>query len=81
MAKVLVSIPDDLLREVDARTKVLGETRSGYLRRLAERDLQADEERRMVEFGRLMALIRADFREDEPQVDIVKLIREDRESH
>ena len=81
MAKVLVSIPDQLLKEIDARAKSLGESRSGYLRRLAERDLQDDEERRMAEFKRLMDLIRADFREDESPVDVVQLIRDDRRSH
>lgn len=36
MAKVMVSLPDDLLRAVDAEARRLRTTRSGVLRRLAE---------------------------------------------
>lgn len=39
MAKVMVSLPDDLLEALDAAAARDGNTRSGYLRRLAERDL------------------------------------------
>jgi len=81
MAKVLVSIPDELLREIDARAKAAGETRSGYLQRLAEEDLEQDEKRGREEAKRLMALIRADFGDDEPPANAAQLIREDRESH
>jgi metal-responsive CopG/Arc/MetJ family transcriptional regulator len=85
MAKVLISVPDKLLSEIDVQAKAAGETRSGYLRRLAEQDL-ADEEKRRAEVKRLMDLIRADFTEEElrgdaPHVDAAQLIREDRESH
>lgn len=44
MAKVLVSIDDELLRTIDARARKLGLTRSAYFARLA-RD-EADAERR-----------------------------------
>jgi len=40
MAKVMVSLPDDLLRAVDAEADRQGTTRSGYLRRLAEESLR-----------------------------------------
>lgn len=83
VAKVLVSLPDDLLRKIDARAKALGESRSGYLRRLAERDLPSDEQRRN-EVKRLMGLIRANAERKaraEPMPDAAQLIREDRESH
>ena len=81
MAKVLISIPDELLSEIDARAKAAGETRSGYVQRLAEEDLEQDEKRGREEAKRLMDLIRADFRPGEKPVDAAKLIREDRESH
>jgi metal-responsive CopG/Arc/MetJ family transcriptional regulator len=81
MAKVLVSMPDDLLRELDLRVKDMGESRSGYLRRLVEADIEEDERRGRKEAKRIMDEIRAEFRDDEPPVDVVKLIREDRESH
>lgn len=85
MAKVLVSLPDDLLMRIDARAKTLGESRSGYLRSLAERDLPSEEQRRN-EVKRLMGLIRSSFTEEELRGDVsrpsaAQLIREDRESH
>jgi metal-responsive CopG/Arc/MetJ family transcriptional regulator len=80
MAKVLVSLPDDLLSRIDARAKALGESRSGYLRRLAERDLPSDEQRR-AEVKRLLGLILADSENREPWADAAQMIREDRESH
>jgi hypothetical protein len=81
VAKVLVSIPDDLLGEIDLRAKDLGESRSGYLRKLAEADLEDVEARGREEAKRLMDLIRAEFHEGEPPIDAAKMIREDRESH
>ena len=36
MAKVMVSLPDEVLRAVDAEAKRRGTTRSGLLRELAE---------------------------------------------
>jgi metal-responsive CopG/Arc/MetJ family transcriptional regulator len=78
MAKVLLSLPDDLLGEIDARAKALSSTRSGYLRRLAEADLE-DQTRRRAEVKRLIGLILADSG-DEPWPDAAKMIREDRES-
>jgi metal-responsive CopG/Arc/MetJ family transcriptional regulator len=81
MAKVLVSIPDELLSEIDFRAKALGESRSGYLRRLAEADIEEGERGGREEAKRIFDKIRAEFRDDEPPVDAAKLIREDRESH
>lgn len=40
MAKVMVSLPDDLLRAVDIEANRRGTTRSGYLRELAEETLR-----------------------------------------
>jgi metal-responsive CopG/Arc/MetJ family transcriptional regulator len=42
VAKVMISIPDDLLARLDKHARRLGETRSGLLRRLVERELAAD---------------------------------------
>lgn len=85
MAKVLVSLPDDLLERIDARAKSRHESRSGYLRYLAERDLPSEEQAR-AEVKRLMGLIRASFTDEElrgesPWPDAAQMIREDRESH
>jgi metal-responsive CopG/Arc/MetJ family transcriptional regulator len=80
MAKVLLSIPDSLLEEIDAQAKVLGETRSGYLRQLAEEDLE-DLADRQAEVKRLMALIHEDAATyPEPMRDAAEMIREDRDS-
>lgn len=39
MAKILISLDERLLRRIDAAARRLGLSRSGYLARLAERDL------------------------------------------
>jgi hypothetical protein len=75
VAKVMISIPDDLLDRLDAQARVAHETRSGLLRRLVERELSVETARRRKEFEELLG----------PPVDLggdaAKLIREDRESH
>jgi metal-responsive CopG/Arc/MetJ family transcriptional regulator len=50
MAKVMVSLPDDLLRAVDVEASRRGTTRSGLLRDLAEEALRR---RRVVRAGRM----------------------------
>ena len=69
-------MPDDLLERLDALAETNRESRSGFLRRLAERELIADESRRRAEMERLLDLATAPM-----GGDAVKLIREDRESH
>jgi HicB_like antitoxin of bacterial toxin-antitoxin system len=54
VAKVLISIPDDLLRRIDEFAKRSAETRSGFLQRLAEREIAADNARRKKEFEELL---------------------------
>lgn len=81
MAKVLISLPGALLERVDAQTARVGETRSGFFQRLAERELEAEEHRGRDEAKRLMDLIRAEFHDGEPAIDAAQLIREDRKSH
>jgi hypothetical protein len=75
VAKVMISIPDDLLERLDAQARANRETRSGFLRRLAERELELDEVRRRKEIEDLLG----------PPLhmggDSARLIREDRESH
>lgn len=48
MAKVMVSMPDELLADIDRTAEQRGTTRSGYLRALAEQDL-GDAARRRAE--------------------------------
>ena len=75
MAKVMISIPDDLLERLDARANANRESRSGLLRRLAERELTEGDDNRRRELEQLLG----------PPVplggDATELIREDRESH
>ena len=75
VAKVMISIPDDLLERLDARARANRETRSGFLRRLAERELREHGDSRRKQLEDLLG----------PPVhmggDAAKLIREDRESH
>lgn len=72
----MISIPDDLLSRLDARARAGSETRSGYIRRLAERELSSEEDRHRAEVERLLDLATAPM-----GGDAAKLIREDRESH
>lgn len=82
VAKVMISIPDKLLERLDLRAKEVGESRSGFLRRLAERELEAAEERRRQAIERLWDEVRIEIPADRPELlDVVQLIREDRESH
>lgn len=76
VAKVMISIPDDLLGRLDAQARVNHETRSGLLRRLVERELSVDNTRRRKEFEELLG------KATEPMGgNAAQLIREDRESH
>jgi hypothetical protein len=78
VAKVMISIPDNLLERLDAQARVNRETRSGLLQRLVEQDLEADLARRREEVEELLdkATVRGGM-----GGDAAKLIREDRESH
>lgn len=82
VAKVMISIPDKLLERLDLRAKEAGETRSGFLQRLAERELEASEQRRRDELNRLWDEVRIEVPADRPELlDVAQLIRQDRESH
>jgi metal-responsive CopG/Arc/MetJ family transcriptional regulator len=54
MAKVMVSLPDELLARLDDHARRRGTTRSGLLRELAERELLIDSESRRDEIARLL---------------------------
>jgi HicB_like antitoxin of bacterial toxin-antitoxin system len=74
VAKVMISMPDDLLARLDAQARANRETRSGFLRRLAERELDSEQARKRREIEDLLG----------PPVrmggNAARLIREDRES-
>lgn len=75
VAKVMISIPDNLLERLDAQARANRETRSGLLRRLVEQEISADNLSRRKELEDLLG----------PPIkmggDAARLIREDRESH
>jgi hypothetical protein len=73
VAKVLISLPDDLLRRIDEYAKRTAESRSGFLQRLAESEIAVDNARRKKEFEELLG----------PPLpsgtDYTQMIREDRD--
>ncbi len=75
MAKVMVSLPDDLLRAIDVEAGRRGTTRSGLLRELAEETLQ----RRSIRRAERMARIDC---QDAPRVghggDVAELVKKTR---
>ncbi len=78
VAKVMISIPDSLLERLDAQARADRETRSGFLRRLAERELESADSHMRDEVDRLLSEIGP---VDLGGVGAAQLIREDRESH
>jgi len=78
VAKVMISMPDDLLDRLDTQARANRETRSGFLQRLAERELDAARSREREELEELLdkATVRGGM-----GGDAARLIREDRESH
>ncbi|HEU5105210.1 MAG TPA: type II toxin-antitoxin system HicB family antitoxin [Solirubrobacterales bacterium] len=82
VAKVMISIPDKLLERLDLRAKETGETRSGFLQHLVEREVEAGEQHRREEINRLLDEVRIEIPADRPDLlDVARVIREDRESH
>lgn len=78
VAKVMISIPDALLERIDAKASSNGETRSGFLQRLAEAELAAENAQQRRRWEEMLEAI--------GPVDLggksaAELIREDRESH
>jgi hypothetical protein len=78
----MISIPDALLARVDAQAGAVGETRSGFLQRLAQRELEAADASNREEVERLLDEIRLlGPGEDNTDIDVARWIREDRDSH
>ena len=77
VAKVMISLPDELLKRLDDHAREAGETRSGLLRRLAEHEIESGEADRRRHIEELMEKIGT--------IDLggeaTRMIREDRESH
>jgi metal-responsive CopG/Arc/MetJ family transcriptional regulator len=55
MAKVMISVPDDLLERIDRFAKSRGMSRSALLRELAERELASDLAERQKRIRALLA--------------------------
>jgi hypothetical protein len=79
VAKVEISIPDDLLVRIDEFVKRSGESRSDLLQRLAERELAADDARRSKEFKELLGP--PPPKDVGTGIDLVQAIREDRDNN
>jgi metal-responsive CopG/Arc/MetJ family transcriptional regulator len=78
MAKVLISIDDELLQQVDARATELGLTRSAFVARLAREHLGPRPERRPLEARRALERARAACRsasDAHPDMDSTEFIR------
>jgi len=76
VAKVMISIPDGLLERIDAHVEAVHESRSGFLRRLAECELESGDVRRREEVAELL-----DFLAAEPLGgDSAQIIREERDA-
>ena len=56
MAKVMVSLPDDLLRAIDGEAVRRGTTRSGLLRELAEEAIRQRQVRRAERMAEIRAI-------------------------
>ena len=78
VAKVMISIPNGLLDRIDAHVAVAHETRSGFLQRVAEKELEIADGHVREEVERLLDQIGP---LDLGGVSAAQLIREDRESH
>jgi predicted DNA-binding protein len=78
VAKVMISMPDDLLDRLDALARANRETRSGFLRRLTERELDIARGAERVEVEDLLAKALVP---EGMGGDSARLIREDREAH
>lgn len=75
----MISMPDDLLHRLDAHARGRGITRSGLLRELAERELDAGESERRRRVRALLDEMAKTPRPDSPSA--AELVRRDRASH
>jgi hypothetical protein len=74
VTKVEISLPEDLLSRIDGYAERSGETRSDFLRRLAEREIAAHNARRRKEFEELLGPPLP------PGTDPAQMIREERDN-
>jgi hypothetical protein len=77
VAKVMISIPDKLLERIDAYARSSRESRSGFLQRVAEREISSADARRREEIEALLGKVKLEGLGG----NAAQLIREDRESH
>ena len=77
MAKVMVSLPDDLLRAVDAEARRLRTTRSGVLRQLAEESIGRRSGRRAERMAEIEAAAGSGTRHGGRVAELVKATRPD----
>jgi metal-responsive CopG/Arc/MetJ family transcriptional regulator len=61
VAKVMISIPDDLLARLDAEATRRGLTRSGFLRELVDHELTMEAEARREEILAILARVRGHY--------------------
>lgn len=61
MAKVMISIPDELLARLDEQAQQRGTTRSGLIQELARHELDGSDAQRRVEVERLLAAVRGHY--------------------
>ena len=78
MAKVMVSLPDDLLRAVDIEAGRRGTTRSGLLRELAEEALRRRSLRRAERMAEISETAGGASRHGGGVADLVKATRPQR---
>jgi metal-responsive CopG/Arc/MetJ family transcriptional regulator len=75
MVKVMVSLPNELLERIDMHARARHESRSGFLRALAERELDSEASREQAGIDALLG---------EPVQlggEAARRIRQDRQSH
>lgn len=81
MAKVLISVSDDLLRLIDRRAKARGTSRSAYLAELARRDVRSRPDASAVEaIRRARELCTHGGVDTEPDIDSTEYIRRMRDA-
>lgn len=75
MAKVMVSLPDEVLRAVDVEADRRGTTRSGLLRELAEESVRQRSARRAARMGEIDAAAKQATGHGGRGADLVKTTR------
>ena len=78
MAKVMVSLPDELLRQLDAEAQQRGTTRSGLLRSYVEEGMQRRTEERVRRMKEILAEPVSSDRVHGDIVDQLKRARQER---